>query len=182
MPDDLDSFLDWLANNPDQPEAHFSQIRILPRVIPDAKLLIITDMPTAEDMLAGRLFSGADHGLLTGMLRAVGVNIEQVTFASLLLARPAGGIISDALAIRAVSRLCHFIGLTDTSQALLFGDGTNRALQQMSGEASPAPTHSINHQAGSIPAMLLPAPFVLLKHAERKSAAWVELRRLAMRP
>ncbi|HEX7820387.1 MAG TPA: hypothetical protein VF463_07190 [Sphingobium sp.] len=181
MPDDMVGFLDWLATDPDQPESGFSRIRILPRVFADAEILVVIDMPTAEDMVAGRLFSGADHGLLSGMLRAVGVDVDKVAMASLLLARPAGGIMEDALASRAAVRLRHFMGLTNARQAIIFGDGTNRALEQMNEEASGTSTRCVNHQGASISAMLLPAPFVLLKHAERKAAAWGQLRQLAAR-
>ncbi|MCE7798547.1 hypothetical protein LWE61_18605 [Sphingobium sufflavum] len=179
MPDDLDGFLAWLAIDPDQPEATFSRTRIAPHVVADADMLVITDMPTAEDMAAGRLFSGTDRALLGGMVRAVGLDVEKIAMASLLLARPAGGIIAETPAVRAAERLHHFIGLTNPRTIIILGDGTNRAFQQMNGELIDSATLAINHRGGRISAMLLPAPFVLLKHAERKAAAWAQLRQLA---
>lgn len=179
MPENLDSFMDWLATDPDQPESAFSRTRILPRPVHDAEILIVTDMPTAEDMAAGRLFSGAEHGLIAGMLRAIGLDIDKAAMASLLMARPAGGIIEDMLGSRAADRLRHFIGLTSPRTAILLGDGTSRALTPTNGDEQAISTRIINHSSGSISAMALPAPFILLKHAERKAASWVELRQLA---
>lgn len=181
MPDDLDTFLHWLATDADQMEAAFSQTRILPHVVPGSAMLLITDMPTGEDMAAGQLFSGADRRLLANMLRAVGVDISGVSMASLLLARPAGGIADDRMMEKAATRLSHLVGLMAPRSVILLGDGTGRAFPPMNGDATDHKTPVINHSGGSISAMHLPAPFVLLKHAERKAAAWSQLRLLAAR-
>ncbi|HEX7857284.1 MAG TPA: uracil-DNA glycosylase family protein [Sphingobium sp.] len=181
MPDDLDSFMTWLANDPDQPEAAFSQARVLPQALPRPDMLVITDMPTQEDMGAGRLFSSADAPLLSGMLRSIGVERDKTATASLLLARPAGGIIEDALMRRATDRLLHFIRLVGPRAVILLGDRTSRAFEQTNGTVDGLSTHGINLDDGMISAMPLPAPFVLLKHPERKAAAWVQLRHLAKR-
>ncbi|MFT3967368.1 MAG: hypothetical protein QM690_15950, partial [Sphingobium sp.] len=97
MPDTLDMFLEWLATDPGQPEAAFSQARILPRATARPDLLVITDMPTQDDMNAGTLFSGADADLLSNMLRAMGIEADRTATASLFVARPTGGIVDDGL-------------------------------------------------------------------------------------
>lgn len=183
MPDDLDGFMAWLAQT-EQPEAAFSATPILPILPADialADLVVVTDMPTAEDMMAGKLFSSPEHGLLQAMLRALGAGMEQSVIASLLLARPAGGIIDDALAQRAAKRLRHFIRLTNARTVLLLGDRISRAFQVTSGTEQSEFTPDVNLDDGRISSIPLPAPFVLLKYPERKAAAWEQLRHLAVR-
>ncbi|MET0362527.1 MAG: uracil-DNA glycosylase family protein [Sphingobium sp.] len=181
MPDDLDAYLAWLADT-DQPEARFSRTRVLPQIVAGAAILLITDMPTADDMTAGALFSGAEDGLLRAMLRAIGLEKGAVSAASLLLARPAGGVMDDRLSAHAAHRLRRLIDLTAHRHIVILGDGTSRALERINTAEGVAPTSDVNHRHGSITPMLLPAPFVLLKHAGRKAAAWGQWRQLAMRP
>jgi uracil-DNA glycosylase len=181
MPDDLDAYLAWLAET-DQPEARFSRTRVLPQIVAGAAIMLITDMPSAEDMTARALFSGAEDGLLRAMLRAIGLERGAVSAASLLLARPAGGVMDDKLSAHAAHRLRRLIDLTAHRHIVILGDGTSRALEQMNAAEGMAATSDVNLVHGSIMPMLLPAPFVLLKHAGRKAAAWGQWRQLVMRP
>lgn len=181
MPEDLDAFLSWLATDADQPEAAISGPRILPVALPRPDLLILTDMPTQEDMAAGRLFSGADAGLLQAMLRAAGLNGGSIGHASLLLARPAGGVIDDRMMDRAAPRLVQFARLIAPRTIILFGDKTTRAFEQVKRVPDTLSTSAVNLNNEMISVVSLPAPFILLRHPERKAAAWGQLRQLAAR-
>ncbi|MFT3968328.1 MAG: hypothetical protein QM690_20850, partial [Sphingobium sp.] len=101
--------------------------------------------------------------------------------ASLFVARPTGGIVDDGLQQRATIRLLHFIRLIRPGAIISLGDRTSRALAQTNGGQGTLSTQAINLDDGMVSAMALPAPFVLLKHPERKAAAWAQLRHLAKR-
>jgi len=180
-PGTVDEFIDWLASSPDLPEAGFPGNRILPRTVVGAPLLIITDMPTDEDMAAGRLLSGADGKLLAAMLRAVGLDEAGVGVASLLLARPAGGMCDGPTWTTAVARMRRYIALTSPGGLLLLGDQTNRALCETDGAGTEENSMIVNYASAMILAMRLPAPHILMRHPARKIAAWAELRKLAAR-
>lgn len=179
MPGSLDAFASWLATDQDHPETGSASARVLPKSVPEAPLLIIVDMPAGEDVASGKLFSGDEGALLSTMLRAIGVDESKVAHASLLITRPTGGIIEDAAARRAAVRLVHYIGLLRPQRLLVLGDRTSRALDEMNGKETSTPLLAVNYGSGNIPVMSLPAPFMLLKHPQRKAAAWIELRKLA---
>jgi DNA polymerase len=181
MPGDLAGFMTWLANDPGQPEAAFSATRIVPRMTNNPAIAFVTDMPTQGDMAAGELFSGADGRLFDAMLRAVGIDRDQAAFASLLMARPTGGVIDDGLADRVAPRLTHLLQIMRPQAVILLGDRTNRAIGAANGGSGWLPIPALNLDDGSVSALSLPAPFVLLDHPERKAAAWAQLRHLAKR-
>lgn len=178
-PDSLEAFLDWLAQSSDLPDAPLPGNRVLPRAVEGAALLVVTDMPTDEDMAAGCLLSGADGALLAAMLRATGLNEAQVGVASLLLSRPAGGIGDDRIWRAAALRMRHFVALTAPKAILLLGDQTNRALRETSGDNIGENSPNFKYADTMIEAMRLPAPYILMRHPARKAAAWADLQALA---
>lgn len=179
MPADLDGFLEWLKTDPGQPEAAFSRMRVLPGAFIQPEVALVTDMPSREDMDAGQLFSGEDAALLSSMLRAIGISMAGAATVSLLLARPAGGVIDDALAERVMPRTLHLLRLLAPKAVILLGDQTNRAFSAVNGRDTALPTRMINLDNGTVSALSLPASFVLAKHPERKAAAWAQLRHMA---
>jgi uracil-DNA glycosylase len=182
MPDSMDGFIEWLAQGSDLPEARFPGGRILPRTVTGARLLVITDMPTDEDMAAGRLLSGADGVLVAAMLRAVGLEEAEVSIASLLVTRPAGGMCEERIWSEAAARMRHYIALGAPGGLLLFGDQTTRALGGMDSSPAAEPSGNVNHAKPMIPSMRFPAPYILMRYPARKAAAWADLRTLAVRP
>ncbi|HTH27169.1 MAG TPA: uracil-DNA glycosylase family protein [Sphingobium sp.] len=179
MPDELDGFLHWLQHGTDTPEAGFPGDRIMPRTMARAPLLVIIDMPTGEDMTAGRLFSGADGTLLKAMVRAIGLGDGDIGVASLLLARPASGMCDAGVWATAAARMRHYISLTAPAALLLFGDQTSRALGGADDTGAQDPSGNVNHADAMMNAMHVPAPQVLMRYPARKAAVWAELRTLA---
>jgi uracil-DNA glycosylase len=182
MPDSMDGFIEWLAHGSDLPETSFPGGRILPRTVAGARLLVITDMPTDEDMAAGRLLSGPDGALVAAMLRAVGLGEAEVSIASLLVTRPAGGMCEERIWSAATARMRHYIALGAPGGLLLFGDQTTRALGGMDNGSPAEPSGNVNHAEAMIPSMRFPAPYILMRYPARKAAAWADLRTLAVRP
>lgn len=179
MPDTLPAFIDWLANAADLPEARFPGDRILPRTVVGARLLVITDVPTDEDMAAGRLLSGADGKLLGAMLTAIGLGEAEVSVASLLLTRPAGGMGDARIWAGAAARMRQYIALTAPGGLLVFGDQASRALGETDSAGNVELSGNINHMDLMNRAMRFPAPYILMRYPARKAAVWAELRKLA---
>ncbi len=173
----LEQYLAWLAEDPGQPEASFAAQRIVPHVVADADAVLITDMPSAADMTAGRLFSGDEGELARNMLRAIGIDPPSCGMASLLLTRPPGGLGDDALWPQAAERMRQLLGLARPRLLLLFGDKTKRALCGATRGDSVGSASMVNLGDREIRAIPLPAAFIMLQQPERKAAAWKDLRR-----
>jgi DNA polymerase len=180
MPDTLEGFLQWLATDSSIPEASFAAPRLVPTVSASAPLLIVIDMPTDEDLAAGRLLSGEDGALIKAMLSAIGLEMDRVGVASLLVSRPSGGICDDAIWQKAGTRLQHFVSLAAPQHLLLLGDRTNRAFGETSRAEESGNWLTVNHAKGKISAMLMPALHIVMRHPARKAAVWADLRKLAV--
>lgn len=176
LPGDLPTFLDWLATSAAVADAPEPAQRILPRIVADCDLMVVTDMPDEEDMGAGTLFAGRAGKLIDAMLRAVAIAPTSLSCASLLMDRPAGGVASVAAWRGAADRMTHLIGLARPKQLLLMGDGTSRALSRIDGQNAFEFLPFVNHGSGTVPAMHIPSPSILMRHGARKAAAWAELR------
>jgi DNA polymerase len=179
MPETLEGFLQWLATDSSIPEASFTAPRLVPTVSASAPLLIVIDMPTDEDLAAGRLLSGEDGALIKAMLRAIGLDMDRVGVASLLVSRPSGGICDDAIWQKAGARLQHFVSLAAPQRLLLLGDRTNRSFGETSRAEESGNWLTVNHAKGKISAMLMPALQIVMRHPARKAAVWADLRKLA---
>lgn len=173
----LDAYLAWLAETTDHPEAVFATQWIMPHGAEEADVLLITDMPSAADMAAGQLFSGDEGDLARNMLRAVGIGAQACGMASLLLARPPGGMGDDALWPHAAERIRHLLRLAKPRLLLLFGDRTKRALCGATRGDQGVSDGVVNLGDREIRAIPMPAAFIMLQQPERKAAAWKDLRR-----
>lgn len=175
----LDAYLAWLAESADHPEAAFAPQWIMPHGVKEADVVMITDMPSAADMAAGQLFSGDEGDLARNMLRALGIDAQACGMASLLLARPPGGMGDDTLWPHAAERARHLLRLANPRLVLLFGDRTKRALCGANRDDPGASDGVVDLGDREIRAIPMPAAFIMLQQPERKAAAWKDLRRVA---
>lgn len=171
-PADLDSFRAWLADSPDQPEAQWNGPRVLPVGIANAPLMILTDMPEVADMKSGALFSGAIGALLDAIVRATGIDRASVHTASLALARPAGGIITEGDGALLADRMRAYVALVRPHRLLILGDRTARALLP---NGSGNDLRDFNHDGGTIPAVATFHPRLLLQQPAAKAECWRSL-------
>lgn len=178
---DLTQCLPWLASDPARPERTYGDAAILPNLAPGPRVVLINDMPTAGDMVAGALFAGDDGRLAAQMLRAINVTPEDCGHASLLLARPPGGVGDDAAWRYAAARMRHLLALARPEMLLLFGDRTNRALCQPDSARVDKSLPFVNLDEPNMRVAAVPAAFILLGHADRKAEAWKTLRALGGR-
>lgn len=177
IPETLDDYVGWLMEDDAQPETAFAARRIRPDISVGLYVLLVTDMPSTEDMAAGRLLSGSEGDLALNMLRAIGVDGERAGMASLLLARPPGGVGDDGHWAHAAERMRLLLTLARPRLLLLLGDRTNRALCQATRGENWDFAQSVKVGDDDIRAIPLPAAFVMLQQPDRKAAAWKVLRR-----
>lgn len=177
MPDTLDSFVAWLKSA-DMPEAGPTTQRIPASGNAASGLMILVDMPEAEDEQRDSLLSG-DCGLLfEKMLAAMGRDRQSCYMAALSPSRPASGLIADdSLPVLAdIAR--HHIGLARPKRLWLMGNATSRAILGMDLIKARGSLYKINHGGSIVEAVVSFAPPFLLKNPQRKAAAWADMQAL----
>jgi DNA polymerase len=174
MPQSLEAYRTWLAEDASQPERRWPGAVILPDGPTHAPLMVITDMPDPADMSAGRLLADRAGQLFDAMLRAIGLSRAQVHITSLFLSRPPGGMVEAADLATVATRLRTHVALASPQRLLLLGDRTIRAL-------SPSAENSLqffNHDGGTVPAFATFHPRLLLGQPAAKAECWRVLQRL----
>lgn len=177
LPDTLESFQAWLESTDRLPFAAPSAPRLGASGDPASGLMILTDMPSAEDCAAGMLLAGEAGRLFDRMLAAIGRSRESVYLAALSPIRsPDGSLGAEAKACARIAR--HHIGLAAPRALLMLGDACARALTGSAMAAARGNWHEIDTPAGRIRALATIRPQELLLQPALKAHAWADLQLL----
>lgn len=178
MPESLEAFRDWLGATGRLPFASPSARRIAPAGDPAAGLMLLTDMPAAEDVAAGMLFSGEAGALFDRMLTAIGRSRDTVYLAPFSPIRPPAGRI-DPESVRILADIARrHVGLAAPKALLLFGDSCARALLGSPMTAARGRWHEVETPAGPVKALVTIRPQELLTQPKLKPHAWADLQLL----
>ena len=174
LPATLDAFLAWRVGD-SVPEAAWLSPRIGPSGSATASLMVLTDMPEAEDAGTGTLLSGAPGRLFDRMLAAIGESRDSIYLASLAVARPITGQIPSDEQARLVELARHHIALVSPKRLLLLGETANRVQTTTSGSAqgNSGPDIKVFEAETTVAAVAHPR-FLLTKPAA-KAEAWKKL-------
>jgi uracil-DNA glycosylase len=178
LPDDLAAFDNWLRDDPSVPGALWSSPRILPTGPAGAPLLVLSDMPDADDVAAGHLLAGPVGALFDAILVAIGRNRSELRLGSIALTRPAGGQWDNETASALREIALHHINLASPQRILLLGQLTCRLL---TGQDVPADGHglrNINHYGVTTATTAIHHPRLLLTRQTLKRGAWSALKSL----
>ncbi|QUT04295.1 uracil-DNA glycosylase [Sphingobium phenoxybenzoativorans] len=178
LPNDLSAFHAWLTTHPSIHEAGWSSQRILPAGAQNAAIMVICDLPDPEDAETGTLLSGNCGALFDAMMAAIGRSRQDIYLSSLSVTRAPGGILHDQDLEILATRMRHHIALAAPQRLLLLGEKTNRALLAADSLERPSGLQSVNHPAGTVPAIASRHPRFLLKHPEAKAQSWRALQYL----
>lgn len=178
LPGQLDLFQAYLRENGALPFASPSAPRVCPSGDPASGLMMITDMPAAEDCSAGTLLSGEAGRLFDRMLAAIGRDRGSIYLASLACFRSPDGRFTDPAATRCATLARHHIGLVAPRAALLMGDAASKALIGLPTMKARGRWHEIATHAGPVKAVATFPPDYLLKLPSAKAMAWADLQLL----
>jgi DNA polymerase len=177
LPDQLDLFREYLRSSDRLPFASPSVPRVCPAGDPAAGLMIMIDMPSAEDCAAGTLLAGEVGRLFDRMLAAIGRSRETIYFAALSCLHAPGGRIGGAEKQCALLAR-HHIGLAAPGALLLFGDAASKALLGLPVARARGRWHEVATHAGPVRTIATISPRQLLDHPAQKTHAWADLQLL----
>jgi uracil-DNA glycosylase len=171
LPESLEAFRNWLGDSPTLPFAKGNTRRALPKGAEAAEIMLLADMPTAEDVAGGQPIAGQAWDLTERMLAAIGFTAEQAYVGSLTCLHSPGTRLSgdDLEACASIAR--RHISLAKPKRLLLLGDATSRALLGKPLTASRGHVHKIE----GVRAVSTFHPRFLLDRPSNKALAWRDL-------
>lgn len=140
--------------------------RVAPRGEPGAELMIVVAMPGEED--GETLLSGAPGRLLSGFLRAAGIDEGQVYLASVL---PRSSPMPDLSRAGLAGLLQHHERIVAPRRVLLLGRNILPLLAHEPPQA-PANLPVFNHDGRNVPLMEARGPAELLRSARARADLW----------
>lgn len=189
FPDERVDFQNWLATTDTLPFAAPGARRLPPAGSATSGLMAIADVPSAEDVAAGILFSGEQGALVDNMLSKFAEKLldgatlarETIYLAPFSPIRPPAGRI-DAQGVRFLAEVMrHHIALVAPKAVLIFGDSCSRALLGKSMAEARGAWHEVETPTGSVPAIVTIRPQELLSQPKLRTNAWADLQLLAER-
>ena len=184
LPTDLLALRRHYETQPDLPFAGIGATRILPSGDPASGLMMLADMPTAEDAAQGVIFSG-DCGLLFDrMLAAIGRDRASIYLATLsCLAAPGGRLDADT-ANQCGALAKRHVKLAAPRRVLLLGEAAVRVMTGLALPAARGRVHAIDidgplgSEGGRVNAVATYHPRYLLQRPAAKAGAWADLQLL----
>jgi DNA polymerase len=127
-PADFASFRAWLDSAPGLPLDHAGAVRVAPRGMESAPVMLLSDLPDGDDASDRRPIGGDAFELVTKMLAAIGVDAEDAYHANLACFHAPGARIGrdelDACGAIARDHIRH----AKPQRLILMGDAPSRAL------------------------------------------------------
>ena len=175
LPDSIEALHALLATGDYAPRPAPPSRRIAPSGAPGAALMIVADMPDADD--ADRLFTGETGRLFDAMIAAMGLDRERIYLAPFSPARSAGRIAPDqGEALAALVR--RHVTLAAPKALMIFGDEPARWLFGEQALQARGGLRELNHDRGTVPAIATFHPRHLRRMPALKASAWADMRLL----
>jgi DNA polymerase len=175
LPDGIEALHAFLTTGDYAPQPAPPGRRIAPSGTPGADLMIVADMPDADD--AGTLFAGETVRLFDAMLAAMGLDRRRIYLAPFSPARSAGRISSDqGEALAALMR--RHISLATPRALMILGDEPARWLIGPNVLQNRGGLREVNHDGGTVTAIATFHPRHLRRMPALKASAWADMRLL----
>lgn len=180
-PAEYDALQKAIATDPSMPGNGYGPTRALPVGIVQADLLVLTDFPESEDIIAGELGHGTVGMLLHAMLSACGYSTGEVHLAALAHSRPASGALpkQDAGLLADFAR--HQIKIAQPKRMLLLGTAVSEVLLGMELMEARSNLPDFNQDGRNLTAVATFHPRTLLARPILKAQAWKDLQRIVKR-
>ena len=171
VPQTLDLFRDWLGASSALPMASATAKRIMPRGVENAPVMLIADMPNAEDGAEGTPIGGQAWALTVRMLAAIGIDAADAYLANLSCFHAPGSRMKadDLEACAEIAR--RHVALARPKRLLLLGDAPARALTGKPLAAARGHVHKVE----GVRTIVTFHPRYLLERPSYKALAWQDL-------
>ena len=140
-----------------------------------AKLMVISDLPDADELAAGELGSGATGKLLERMLAAIGMELGDCYWTTLATTAPATGELADSVLPELAAFVRHQVSLVDPEHIIVLGSSACRALLGLELMEARGNLQDFNHDGGKKAVLTTFHPRTLIARPQMKAQAWKDL-------
>lgn len=180
-PRDIMSLQTMISAGAALPGNVFSNRPVVPVGPANAQLMVISDLPDADEPTAGKLGSGASGVLLERMLSAIGVKLTDCYWTALATTIPAVGDLPDSELPEMAAFVRHQIGLVGPASILLLGSAASRAILGLELMEARQSLRDIKDDGVKKAVLTTFHPRTLIARPQMKAHAWKDLQMFAKR-
>jgi len=140
-------------------------------------IVLVVDMPEAEDRTSGNLLSGEVGALFDRMLGAIKLGRDQVYLIPFSPVRATTGRLGDAELAKLTPLLLHHLALAAPRKLLLLGDAPAQALLHKPAAQARDTVHSIVIGGSNVPTVASIHPRLVHLRRDYRALAWADLQR-----
>lgn len=140
-------------------------------------VVVVVDMPEAQDRASGSLLSGEIGALFDRMLGAIKLERRQVYLIPFSPARPTTGRLSEAHIKALRPLLLHHLGLAAPRKLLLLGDAPVQALLGQPAAKARDAVHRVEIGGSDVPTVATIHPRLVAMKREWRPLIWADLQR-----
>jgi uracil-DNA glycosylase family 4 len=140
-------------------------------------IVIVVDMPEAEDRTSGNLLSGEVGALFDRMLGAIQLGRDQVYLIPFSPVRATTGKLGEAETAKLTPLLLHHLTLAAPRKLLLLGDAPAQALLRKPAAQARDAVHSFTIGDGEVPTIASIHPRLVHLRRDYRTLAWADLQR-----
>lgn len=140
-------------------------------------IVIVVDMPEAEDRASGNLLSGEVGALFDRMLGAIKLGRDQVYLIPFSPVRATTGRLGDTELAKLTPLLLHHLTLAAPRKLLLLGDAPVQALLRKPAAQARDIVHQVAIGDGEVPTVASIHPRLVHLRREHRALAWADLQR-----
>ncbi|MES2496045.1 MAG: uracil-DNA glycosylase family protein [Pseudomonadota bacterium] len=176
LPDTLPAFLSWLATSDEIAMPIATRVAAMGDIA--SGLMVLVDLPEAEDPASGRLLSGPAGELFDKMLSAMGRDRQSLYLSAMAPGRPAGGYVDRAQGALFAKLARHHVALARPRALLLLGEQPSRTFLDLGFVEARGRVHDVALPGGTVSTVATFHPRTLLQHPQQKRRAWEDLQLL----
>lgn len=176
LPDDLPGFHAWLTSS--EKLSIPLAARVAPAGDPASGVMVLVDLPEADDHVSGKLLSGPAGQLFDKMIAAMERSRDSLYLASMAPGRPTGDYVDKASGALFGQLARHHAALAKPRVLLLMGEQPSRAFLNMGFVEARGRVHDVKLAGGAVQAIATFHPRTLLQYPEQKRRAWEDLQLL----
>lgn len=172
-PDTIEAFMAWRMSDaaPDHSTGGMS-----PPIISDhARLMLLIDMPEADDAQSAQLLGGPAGRLLDRMLAAIDLDRARVHLVPLCVSRPVSGRIASEMEAPLGKVARHFMHLLAPTVVLALGTAASRAIVGTDDAGGRGGLRIVNHEGADWPIIASYHPRFLIERPIAKAESWKHL-------
>ncbi len=180
-PDDIEKLKAMISEGAELPGNTFGSRFVAPAGLANSQVMIVSDLPDQDEIMAGKLGSGASGALLDRMMAAIGIKLADCYWTALASTIPSTGEVSEAAHAELADFVRHQVSLVKPKSLILLGSAACKALLNEELMKARAQLRNFNHDGSNMAVLTTFHPRTLIARPAMKAQAWKDLQMFAKR-